>query len=94
MSKILLCSREDIKCELYSIYTEMKAEAEKKAEAKAQEVLLTPEEVQDTLKISSTTLWRWAKGGYLTPIFIGGKKRFKRSDVMTLIEKGGNTDER
>ncbi len=55
MSKILLCSREDIKCELYSIYTEMKAEAEKKVKAKAQEVLLTPEEVQDTLKISSTT---------------------------------------
>lgn len=70
-------------------WEQMQAEANRKAEVKAAESLLTAEEVIDTLKISQPTLWRWQKGGYITPIYIGGARRFKRSDVMAIIEQGG-----
>lgn len=88
MNNIIMCNREDIKYELLSIYQEMKAEAKAEAETKAKEMLLTADEVLSTLKISNTTLWRWQKENYLTPIYVGGKKRYKRSDIMAIIEKG------
>ena len=59
------------------------------AEQKAKEMLLTPAEVCEQLKISDVTLWRWSKAEYLTPLYIGGKRRYKASDVQALIEKGG-----
>lgn len=86
---IIQCSRHDIKCEMWNIYNEMQAEADKRAEAKANDVALTPDSAASTLTVSLTTLWRWAKSGYLTPIYIGGKKRYRRSDVMAILEQGG-----
>lgn len=88
--KMILCDREEIKCELLSIYKEMRAEAKAEAETKAKEMLLTSEEVMSTLKISDTTLWRWGKCDYLKPIYIGGKKRYRKSDIIAIIEGGGN----
>jgi predicted site-specific integrase-resolvase len=38
------------------------------------------------LGISETTLWRWNKIGYLVPINIGGKRRYKMSDVRRILE--------
>lgn len=89
MVTILQCNREDIKCELAEIYKEILAEAQITAEAKAKELLLTPDEVASTLKVSPTTLWRWAKTKYLNPIYMGGKKRYKSSDIMAIINNGG-----
>lgn len=90
MATVILQVREDdLECRLWNIYKKMQADAEEKAEAKATESLITAEEVIDTLKISQPTLWRWQKGGYITPIYCGGKRRFKRSDVMAIIEQGG-----
>lgn len=89
--KFIMCDREDIKCELYEIYKEMQAEAKREAEANAMEVLLTPEQAEETLKVSSTTLWRWGKSGYLTPIHLGGHRRYRRVDIMAIIKQGGES---
>lgn len=86
---IIQCDREDIKCELFAIYQEMQAEAKREAEANAMEMLFTPEETTKALKISSTTLWRWAKAKYLTPIYLGGRRLYKRGDILSIIEKQG-----
>ena len=32
------------------------------------------------------TLWRWAKVGYLVPINVGGKRRYRMSDVKRILE--------
>lgn len=44
------------------------------------------EEVVSILNVSKTTLWRWAKQRYLNPVEIGGKRRYKMSDVKKLLE--------
>ncbi len=36
--------------------------------------------------VGKTTLWRWAKQKYLTPVEIGGKRRYKMSEVKRLLE--------
>lgn len=49
------------------------------------EVYLTTQEVRDMLHVCEGTLITWAKRGYLTPIKIGGKKRFAKSDIVRIM---------
>ena len=42
------------------------------------------------LKVSSATLWRWKKCGYLVPVRLGSFDRYRISDIETLMsQKGG-----
>lgn len=43
--------------------------------------------VAEILDVSRPTLWRWEKIGYLVPIRVGGKVRYKMSDVKRIIEE-------
>jgi hypothetical protein len=45
----------------------------------------SPDQVAKILDVSKATLWRWAKQGYLVPISIGGKRRYKMSQIQKLI---------
>lgn len=89
MDVIFQTMRDFVKSECRAIFAELRAEQKAQAEQKAKEMLLTPAEVCEQLKISDVTLWRWQKAEYLTPLYIGGKRRYKASDVQVLIEKGG-----
>lgn len=46
----------------------------------------SPKEVGEILQVDLSTLWRWEKQKYLTGIRIGGKKRYKGSDINKLLE--------
>lgn len=85
---ILQVDRSELRAELKELYAEIRMEAERAAIIKASERLITPEQAADTLKVSKVTLWRWEKSGYLIPISIGGKKRYRNSDIAKIIEKG------
>lgn len=43
--------------------------------------LLTIEEVCELLKVSKMTLYRWDKLGILKKIEVGGRRRYRKSDV-------------
>lgn len=45
------------------------------------------DKVCEMLDVSKPTLWRWEKSGYLLPVRIGGKVRYKMSDVKRLLEE-------
>ncbi len=49
--------------------------------------LLTAKEVQDTLKISHTTLWNWSRKGIIKTHKIAGRLRYKRSEVLTALKR-------
>ncbi|MCI2087237.1 MAG: helix-turn-helix domain-containing protein [Prevotella sp.] len=49
------------------------------------ESYLTPDEVAEMIGVSKNTLWRWDKEHYLTPVKVGRKSRYKRSDVVALM---------
>lgn len=85
---ILQVDRSELRAELKELYAEIRMEVERDAITKASERLITPEQAADTLKVSKVTLWRWEKSGYLIPISIGGKKRYRNSDIAKIIEKG------
>ena len=44
------------------------------------------EQVAKILDVDKSTLWRWRKQGYLIPIEIGGKRRYRMSDIKRILE--------
>lgn len=50
------------------------------------EFLLTAKDVLERLSISRKTLYNWEKKGYLRAIEIGGKHRYKLSDVNEILK--------
>ena len=52
-----------------------------------QEVLLTPAEVAALFRVDPKTVTRWAKAGKLTAIrTLGGHRRYRQSEVQTLLK--------
>lgn len=43
--------------------------------------------VSEILEVDRSTLWRWAKCGYLVPIEVGGKRRYRMSDVKRILKE-------
>lgn len=72
------------------LIAETKQELEQTIADSKAEAYLSREKTMETLDISSTTLWRWAQIGYLTPLNVGGKHRYRMSDIKRIME-GDNT---
>jgi len=45
-------------------------------------------QVSEILGVDLSTLWRWEKKGYLVPANVGGKRRYKMSEVKQILEGG------
>lgn len=70
---------------LLSEYAAQEA-AKKEMEAKG-ESYLTSNQVCRLLGVNRSTLWRWAKEGYLAPINMGGRSRYKQSSITKIMEE-------
>jgi len=51
----------------------------------------TPKQVCEILNVDASTLWRWNKRGYLCPAMVGGKRRYKMSEVKAILNGGRAT---
>lgn len=78
LSDLIECNRQLIK--------ETREQLEQQIAEANEESYPTVDEVVSMLGVSKTTLWRWAKLRYLNPVEIGGKRRYKMSDVKRLLE--------
>lgn len=50
---------------------------------------LSVERTMELMDVSRTTLWHWERKGILLPVKIGRTVKYRESDVIELIEKGG-----
>lgn len=66
-----------------------KTELEAEVIAQQNESYLTRLETCDFLKVDQSTLWRFAKRGYLMPIEVGGKRMYRKSDLKRVLNGGG-----
>lgn len=53
----------------------------------SEEKYLSVQKACELLEINPTTAWRWAKQGYLKPVEIGGRRRYRMSDIKKILEK-------
>ena len=50
--------------------------------------LYTRKQTIALLGVDSSTLWRWAKSGYLVPVEYGGQRRYRVADVQRILNGG------
>lgn len=60
-------------------------EAIKESFIKQEDDYITIPETSRLLHVDKSTLWRWAKNGYLTPVEIGARRLYRKSDVSALL---------
>ena len=88
MSTLLVIKAEDLKQTIYDAVNEAKRALEEDIALKNSDMLLTTNQVLERLKVSRTTLWVWVKKKYIVPIEIGGRQRYKLSDINAILESG------
>ena len=66
-----------------------KTELEAEVIAQQNESYLTRLETTDYLKVDQSTLFRWAKRGYLMPVEVGGRRLYRKSDLKRILNGGG-----
>ncbi|MEI7527022.1 MAG: helix-turn-helix domain-containing protein [Mariniphaga sp.] len=52
------------------------------------ESYLSPSQVSEMVNVDLSTLWRWQKKGYLVPIELGGKRKYRMSDIQAILNSG------
>lgn len=72
-----------------NLISQTKTELEAEIIAQQAESYKTRLETCDFLKVDQSTLFRWSKRGYLTPVEIGGKRMYRMSDLKRILNGGG-----
>ncbi len=60
---------------------------EKIAEQKA-ETHVSPKRAAEIFDVDPSTLYRWKEKEYLVPVEVGGKRRYKMSDINRILQGG------
>lgn len=75
--------------DLRRFHQEVIADTKKELEAQIAEDrgerYLSIKQVCEMLDVDPSSLWRWRKRGYLVPAEIGGKRRYKMSDIRRIL---------
>jgi hypothetical protein len=85
---MLLVDKDELKAIIKELFVEAICENAQKDNANKSEEqeLLTSDETAKMLHKNRTSLWRWAKSGYLVPVSVGGSKMYRKSDITKLME--------
>ena len=88
---MLVVNAEDLKSAIRELWNDHKVETRREIEADKERPTMTRHQAARALNINLTTLWRWAKDGYLSPVKIGSKVLYRASDIEAMLErrKGG-----
>ena len=70
-----------------SLVEEALMRLEKSVAESRTEIYLSRTKVMEMLEVASATLWRWEKCGYLVPVSVCGKKRYRLSDIQRLLDR-------
>ena len=70
------------------IIADTKRELEAEIAEDKSERFLPIKQASEMLGVDPSTLWRWRKRGYLMPVDIGGKRRYRLSEIRRLLNNG------
>lgn len=81
----IMVSLDDLETLFEKVVSKAKSELEQVIVEQKTEIYLSPDKVSEILSVDRSTLWRWKKRNYLMPIEVGGKRRYKMSDVNKIL---------
>lgn len=70
------------------VITDTRKELENEVAAAKAETHVSPKKTAEIFDVDASTLWRWKKKGYLIPVEVGGKRRYKMSDINRILNHG------
>lgn len=82
---MLVISAADLKAAVAEMCDRHEANKQKAIEERRELPTLTREQAARALNVTFSTLWRWAKMGYLTPVKIGTKVLYRASDIEHML---------
>ena len=85
---MLVVSIDDLRALVRDTYEQAARDHARLMEAAAERPALNRTEAAKELGVSMTTLWNWEKSGYLSPVRIGSKALYRRSDINAVLERG------
>lgn len=86
---LILMTQESFQKVLDEIYTRAKQSATIELDAQSQQVdepLVSKQDVMQIMGKSATTLWKWARRGYLKPVKVGGRVMYKQADINRILK--------
>lgn len=72
--------------DLRNFFLELINEVEANKTEDKPESYLSQDEASKLLKVDRSTLWRWDKDNYLKKVRVGGKVRYRLSDIQKIME--------
>ena len=76
---------DDLKMIVKEIIEDTKRELEDLVTAQKSETYVSRQRACEMLDVAASTMYRWSKRKYLVPVTVGGKKRYKMSDINNLL---------
>ncbi len=58
----------------------------------SEQTWLSPKQVAEKFNVSPSTLWLWAKAGYLVPRKVGKRNRYAVEDIEKMLTDTGGVD--
>ncbi len=89
---MMVISAADLKEVVTAMCKEHERNTAKAIEAHRELPTMSRHQAMKALNVTASTLWRWAKEGYLVPVKIGTKVLYRATDIDRLLhgnEKGG-----
>ena len=81
-------SLEDLRQFCKEVFVNAKYELEIEITESKRERYLSIKQACEMLGIDPSTLWRWRKRGYLAPVEVGGKRKYRLSEIQEMINNG------
>lgn len=73
------------------VIEDSRKQIEQKILEKAEEQYLSPAEVCKVLSVSRSTLARWQVKKYLVPVMVGGRCKYRRSEIQLILNSKNRT---
>ena len=70
------------------VIADTKKELEEKIAEQKAETHVSPKRAAEIFDVDLSTLHRWKHKGYLVPVEIGGKRRYRMSDINKILNHG------
>ena len=75
--------------DLKELFNEWQDERDAMQQEPKEDTMLSADEAATLLNVTSVTLWRWGKIGYLKPVKAGRKVFYWKSSISNLLKKEG-----
>ncbi len=87
---MLVVSAADLRDAVAWMWRACQRETEEAVRSHRERPTMTREEAAKALNVTLSTLWRWAKDGYLVPVKIGSKVLYRATDIEEVLTMRGD----